>query len=43
MDTNQSAENRDNDWKAIVSNGYMGLIKGSLNRIAIFGNDVSFP
>ncbi|WP_051336077.1 hypothetical protein [Aquimarina latercula] len=32
-------ENRDNDWRKIVEGGYMGIIKGSLNRIAVFGHD----
>lgn len=32
-------QNRDTDWRKIVENGYMGLIKGSLNRIAVLGHD----
>lgn len=32
-------QNRDMDWRKIVENGYMGLIKGSLNRIAVLGHD----
>jgi len=32
-------ENRDNDWRKIVEGGYLGIIKGSLNRIAVFGHD----
>ncbi|MGB5982787.1 MAG: hypothetical protein WBG46_11645 [Nonlabens sp.] len=32
-------ENRDFDWRKIVEQAYMSIIKGSLNRIAVFGHD----
>lgn len=32
-------ENRDFDWRKIVEQAYLGIIQGSLNRIAVFGHD----
>ncbi|MDO7173872.1 hypothetical protein [Mariniflexile sp. AS56] len=39
MKKEEKVENSDLDWRKIVEGGYMGLIKGSLNRIAVFGHD----
>ena len=39
MESKEPPKNHYADWKKEVKNGYMGLIKGSLNKYAVLEHD----